>query len=184
MKRIGFLIILLTLSACSNLPPAIKDAPSLDIAYDQVKANPEPYKNRLIRWGGVVIDVQNEQQYSLAQILAYPLNSYGRPQLDKPAEGRFLIKSTEFLDPAIYSKDTELTVAGILTGIGERKVGNKSVQMPQVSVQVLHRWPKYDPSYYYGYPGYVYPGYGYGYYGPYPRYRPFGYYPYYWGPYW
>lgn len=181
MKRYGFLMVaLLSLNACTNLPPAIENAPAVDISYPQARSSGGRYKNQPVRWGGVVIDVQNEPQYSLVQVLAYPLSSDGRPKLDKVPEGRFLVKSGEFLDPAIYSKDTELTVAGILTGAEERKVGNKTVQMPEVSAQVIYRWPKYERSYY-GYPGY-------GYYGPYPRYR-FGYYPfypnYYWGwPYW
>ena len=50
----------------------------------------------------------------LCKYYLYPLNYYGRPQLNKPSEGRFVIKSTEFLDPAVYAKDKEITVAGTL----------------------------------------------------------------------
>jgi outer membrane lipoprotein len=177
-----YLILLcLFLSACTNLPPAIEDAPEVDISYNQARQNFANYKNAKVRWGGVIIDVENEQHFSLVQVLSYPLNSYGRPNLDEPNEGRFLIKSADFLDPAVYKKDTELTVAGTLSEEVERKVGNKPLRFPVIEANVVHLWPQYEPSNYYGYPGYGYGGFGYGYY---PYYGGFGYYPYYWGGRW
>ena len=171
-------ICILLLSACSNLPPAIENAPLYDISYSQAPRAIAQFKDAPVRWGGVVIDVENEQNYSLVQVLYYPLKSYGRPQLDKVNEGRFLIKSPQFLDPAVYTKDTEITVAGLLKGDVERKVGNKTLRLPLISSTVIYLWPAYVPGNYYGYGGY---GYGYPYYGY------FGY-PYYWGgyfgPYW
>jgi outer membrane lipoprotein len=171
MKRHLLSICILVLSACSNLPPAIEDPPLYDLSYSEATQNITHYKDAPVRWGGVVIDVENEQNFSLVQILYYPLNYYGRPQLDKTNKGRFLIKSAEFLDPAVYKKDTEITVAGILKGDIERLVGNKTLRVPLISPTVIHLWPAYVPGNYYGYGGF---GYGYPYY---------GYYPYYWGGY-
>jgi len=172
MKRHLLSICILLLSACSNLPRLIEDPPLFDISYRQATPNIAHYKDAPVRWGGVVIGVENEQNFSLVQVLYYPLNSYGRPRLDKPNEGRFLIKSPEFLDPAVYIKDTEITVAGTLKGDIERKVGNKTLRLPLISSTVIYLWPAYIPGSYYGYGGF---GYGYPYYGYY------GYYPYYWG---
>jgi outer membrane lipoprotein len=164
----------LLLSACSNLPPAIENPPLYDISYSQAIRNIAQFKDAPVRWGGVVIDVENEQNFSLVQVLYYPLNSYGRPRLDKANEGRFLIKSPQFLDPAVYTKDTEITVAGTLKGDVERKVGNKTLRLPLISSSIVYLWPAYVPGNYYGYGGfgYAYPWYGY-----------YGYYPYYWGGY-
>jgi outer membrane lipoprotein len=106
------------------------------------------------------------------QVLYYPLNYYGRPDLTKLNEGRFVIKSPEFLDPAIYTKKKEITVAGKLNGEIERTVGKKTIRVPLISSTVTHLWPEIDRNYYYGYGGYG--GFGYPYY--------YGY-PYYWGGY-
>ena len=177
MKR-HFLSICLLLSACSHLPPAIENPPLYDLSYSEATRNIAQYKDAPVRWGGVVIDVENEQNFSLVQVLYYPLNSYGRPRLDNPNEGRFLIKSPQFLDPAVYTKDTEITVAGTLKGDVERKVGNKTLRLPLISSKVIYQWPAYVPGNYYGYGPY---GFGYGY----PYYGYYGYYPYYWsGYYW
>lgn len=171
-----YLILLcLFVSACTNLPPAIEDAPEIDISYNQAHQNIANYKHAKVRWGGVIVDVENEQHFSLVQVLLYPLNSYGRPKLDKPNEGRFLIKSSDFRDPAVYEKDTELTVAGTLIEDVERKIGNKTLRLPVIAANVIHLWPKYEPQDDYGYPGYGFGGFGYGYY---PYYGGFGYYPY------
>ncbi len=174
------------LSACSNLPPAIEDPPLYDISYSQATQDIAHFKESPVRWGGVVIDVENEQNFSLVQVLYYPLNNYGRPRIDKPNKGRFLFKSAEFLDPTVYKKDTEITVAGTLKGDIQRSVGNKTLHLPLISATVIHLWPPYVPDNYYGYGGYGYGGYGYGYpYYGYYGYPYYGYrgYPYYWGRY-
>ena len=175
MKRYLLSICITLLSACSNLPPAIEDPPLYDISYSQAAQDIAHFKEAPVRWGGVIIDVENEQNFSLVQVLYYPLNNYGRPRLDKSNKGRFLFKSAEFLDPTVYKKDTEITVAGTLKGDLQRSVGNKTLRLPLISATVIHLWPPYVPVNYYGYGGYGY-GYGYPYYGYYG-------YPYYWGGY-
>ena len=173
MKRHLLSICILLLSACSNLPPAIENPPLYDISYSEATRDIARFKDAPVRWGGVVIDVENEQNFSLVQVLYYPLNSYGRPQLDKPNEGRFLIKSPEFLDPAVYKKDIEINAAGTLKGDIDRAVGNKSLRLPIIAAKVIHLWPAYEYGNYYGYGGYGGFGYGYPYYGfyGYPYYR-------------
>ncbi|MFZ2725577.1 MAG: Slp family lipoprotein [Methylococcaceae bacterium] len=164
----------LLLSACSSLPPAIEDAPKFDLSYSSAIQNLAQYKDVPVRWGGVIIDIENEQAFSLIQVLLYPLGSYGRPRLDLPNEGRFFIKSPDFLDPLVYKKDGEITVAGTLNGTIERTIGKKTLQLPLIASTVIHLWPKYDMNrYYYG-------GWGYGY-NPYYGYGGYGYNPYYWG---
>lgn len=183
MRRYSLLVCLL-LSACAGLPSAVRDVPVKDISYSQASQNLNSYKDTSVRWGGVIIDVENEQNFTLIQILSYPLNYYGRPQLNKSSEGRFVIKSTEFLDPAVYAKDKEITVAGTLQGDIERTIGKKTVRLPLLASRAIYLWPVYQASPYYGYGysgfgGYGFnPYFGYGYYGS----------PYYWGgwyrPYW
>ncbi|WP_024298699.1 Slp family lipoprotein [Methylomicrobium lacus] len=177
MKILLSLILLLPLTGCSTLPPAIEDPPAIDISYPQASADITRYQGSPVRWGGVIIDVQNEQAFTRLQVMAYPLNSYGRPIRDKPHQGRFYVDSSEFLDPAIYAKEQEITAAGVLNGDQELLVGKKPLRLPVIKATTLHLWPEYEPlPYYYEgyYPGYYrYYGYPYfwgGYYGIYPRY--------------
>lgn len=183
-----FLFICLLLTACSSVPPTIENPPAFDLSYGNAIQDLTRYKNLPVRWGGVVADVENEQNASLVQVLFYPLNSYGRPMLDEQPQGRFVIKSTQFLDPLVYAKNSEITVAGSLNGSIERTIGKKVVSLPLVVATTLYLWPDYNYNNYYGYGGYGYGGYGYGAF-PYGGYGGFGYYspfynygmPYYYG---
>ncbi len=169
MKRC-LLIICLLLNACSSLPPAITNPPLFDLSYMQAIEKIANYKNAPVRWGGIIVDVENEQNFTLVQVLYYPLDGRGRPMADQAAEGRFLIKSNDFLDPAVYAKDKQITVAGTLIGDLERTIGKKAMRLPLVLAATVHLWPVYAYNNYYD-------SFGYGY-NPY-----YGGYPYYWGNY-
>ncbi|MSP28312.1 MAG: Slp family lipoprotein [Methylococcales bacterium] len=163
MKAI-FLLLCLVLTACSSLPPAIENPPAFDLAYRYAAQDTARYKTMLVRWGGVIAEVDNEQNASLVQVLLYPLNSYGRPMVDEQPQGRFVIKSSQFLDPLVYSQNSEITVAGTLTGSINRTIGKKTMSLPLVLSNTLYLWPMITYSDYYGY-GYPYGGFGYGGYG-------------------
>ena len=124
------IIVMLFLTACSNLSPAIKNAPKMDLQFEQVQQNFGYYQGSPVRWGGTVIEVENNNDSSRIQILSYPLNYYGRPQIKKKHQGRFVIQSKEFLDPAVYKKDAEITVAGTLYGQIKQTVGKKILKLP------------------------------------------------------
>jgi outer membrane lipoprotein len=171
------LIAYFVLTGCSNLPPAIEDPPAFDLTYQQAITNIKQFKNAPVRWGGTIIEVENEPSFSAIQILSYPLGSYGRPDLDESHQGRFVIKSPEFLDPAVYTKNTAITVAGTLEGDTERTIDKKTLRLPLVTAKYIHLWQEQDYARYYG----GYGGFGYGGYGGFYPYGGFGYNPYYWG---
>jgi outer membrane lipoprotein len=160
VMRPYFLLLILLLVGCSSIPTNIENPPAYDLSYNYANQDPTRYKNMPVRWGGVIADLENEQNASLLQILTYPLNSYGRPQLDEQPQGRFVVKTTQFLDPLVYSKNSEITIAGTLTGSISRTIDKKTMTMPLVQLTTLYLWPMYDYMGYYNY----YDGY-YGYYG-------------------
>ena len=156
MKPYLFLSCLL-LGACTNMPQAMRDAPVVDIPYTEASQNIDSHKDVLVRWGGVIIDVENKENFSLVQALFYPLNYSAHPRVDKPNEGRFVIKSAEFLDPMIYVKGREITVVGTLDGDIERTIGKKVIRVPLLTSTDIYLWPKHYHNDYYSYShGYTY----------------------------
>ena len=131
--KLYLLLACLLLSACTGLPSAVENAPAMQLSYQQVSQDINNHKDTPVRWGGVIISVENQEQASLMQVVFHSLDYSGRPQLHKPGEGRFVVKSAEFLDPAIYAKDKEITVAGVITGDIERTVGKRIIQVPLLS---------------------------------------------------
>ena len=64
MKRHLCLLCLL-LSACAGLPANFGNAPTVQLSYQQVSSDIASYRESPVRWGGVIIDVDNEDQVSL-----------------------------------------------------------------------------------------------------------------------
>jgi outer membrane lipoprotein len=160
-SRLVLWIFSLFLVGCASMPPELQGvAESLDLA--QVSANPEGVKDRQVLWGGLILAVENEPDSTWIQVLAKPLDRIGRPQEDAEFIGRFLIKTSEFLDPAIYAHDQEITVVGRLEGTAERTIGKRKVKLPVVKAERWHLWPKREHKAYVYYP--------YWWYYPYPLY--------------
>ncbi len=166
------------LSACSSLPVALQKAPAVDVQLTDVIKNISSYRNMPVRWGGTVIEVENEDHLTNIQLLYFPLNDDGSLRLNATNQGRFVIQSPEFLDPALYVKGLEITVAGIVSAETERIIGKKSLRLPIITIQAIYLWPRDQQSGYSGCgyaPYYSYPYRGYGYsYGYYP-YHSYGY---------
>ncbi len=165
---------LLLVGACTSMPPEIRNFSAVDIPYQPVSQNTETYKDAPVRWGGTVIEVENETDFSLMQVLFYPLDRNGYPETKKLGEGRFAVEIDKFLDPAIYTKGVEVTVIGTVKGNIERTIGNKTIRIPLITAKAIHLWPRsyrednlyrYGP--YHGYYGYGHPFFYNGYYRPY-----------------
>ncbi|HRQ05781.1 MAG TPA: Slp family lipoprotein [Nitrosomonas halophila] len=142
MKFHSLLLCLILLSACISPSPNIRDIPAEPAPYTLISQATETYIDTQLRWGGTVIDVENEIDSSLMQVLFYPLDANGYPQTNEPSQGRFAIKTSKFLDPAIFVKDAEITVAGSVKGEIERLVGHKPVRMPLIEAEAVCLWPK------------------------------------------
>jgi outer membrane lipoprotein len=145
-----------------------------EIAFSEVLKAPEAFKGESIIWGGVIIETITRSDDTLMIVRQADLDFQKQPKdLDKSA-GRFIIRYRGFLDPAIYSKDREVTVVGTIAGKEERPVGEHRYMYPVIDILDLHLWEKrieapyyYDP--WYGDP-FLYP------WRPYPWYR----HPYWW----
>ena len=75
--RLHLLPICLFLSACAGLPSAVKDVPVTKLSYTEASSDPNSYKNTSVRWGGSIIDVDNEQDYTLIQVIVLSAGFHG-----------------------------------------------------------------------------------------------------------
>lgn len=129
--RSCLLLFCLFLGACAA-PIVNKDIGATEITYSQALQGLNSNEDVLVRWGGVIVEVENEKEFSILQVKFYPLNYLGRPQLDILSEGHFVIKGAEFPNPVVYAKNMEITVVGTLKGNIERTVDGEIVQVPLV----------------------------------------------------
>jgi len=142
------LVFLVTwLSSCTSYIPAeirgdIDTTPNVSQAHKQ----PGKFLSQQVRWGGKILSIENRQNTSRLTIVAFPLNSYGRPKKTDQSPGRFIAIIEQFLEPELYSKDREITVTGRLQKSEILKVGEFSYSHPVVQVDNHYLWAVEKPT--------------------------------------
>lgn len=173
MRRVLMVVLVaLVLGGCaSNVPREISTAPADSPQLQAVLPQVGPYLGRTVRWGGVIVGVENKAEETWVEVSARELDAFGRPRFADRSDGRFIARLGGFFDPSIYRADRELTVYGTLDGSVEGRIGERPYSYPVVRVLSFHLWPEYGPPMAVPYD----PWWG-------PYYDPFmsPYYPYYW----
>jgi len=140
MKKLGSLFLLLIVLAvfgCATTPPSIVDSRIVNVPYSEANS----HKNDVVRWGGLITDIENEENHSLIQVQFHPLDESGYPQLDQPSEGEFVIKTSKPLDSGIYVEYSEVTVVGILDGDISLPVDEKNESLPLIVSTDPEKYP-------------------------------------------
>lgn len=154
---------------CASVPEPVREAPLTSPDPAQVRANPGNYAGMTVRWGGVIVAVENEAKESVVQVVSRPLARSTRPQETDESWGRFIVRLKGFIDPVDYAPGREITVIGAVDGVEERNIGTYRYSYPLVRATSYYLWPLRPPPipdpYYYS-PFYN-PWYPYGLY-PYP----------------
>jgi len=166
-------ILFVLIVSCAPFSQQVMQEVKRDIAFSDVLKTPENFKGEGVIWGGVIIETIAKSNDTLMIVRQTDLDFQKRPtNLDQSA-GRFILSYRGFLDPALYSKDREVTVVGTIAGKEKRLIGEYPYSYPVIESHALHLWEKwedtpsyYDPWYFWNpYPYYYYP------WRPYPRYR-------------
>jgi len=135
-------LILSILNACSSsIPDTIKTPLPDRLTLQQVQNQPDAYKSKPVRWGGVIVDIQNMKKLSQLNIIAFPLTKSAKPDTTQPSPGRFIATSNDFLDPAIYTKDRHITVNGIISGSETIKIGDYPYPYIKIDIRQHYLWP-------------------------------------------
>ncbi len=117
-----------------------------------VQEDLDAYKGLTVIWGGIVLHTMNEANGTDLMILRTPLDATGFPHGRPEAEGRFIARSGQFLDPEVFRRGRRVTLAGEITGIEPRPLGNMTYDYPVLTILQVHLWPPYIV--YRPYPGY------------------------------
>ena len=178
MKRARLWVLLslgLMITGCATIPPVIRYPPAEDLQLAEVRENVDAYTGKPVRWGGSIVSVNNEKDGAWIEVVDHELNRYGVSQDLDRSSGRFLVRTAEFLDPAIYAPRRLITVAGTLAGSKQGTIGDYAYRFPVVKPITLYLWPREDvnasryPRYHVG----VYYGHGHfyrrGFYSPFDR---------------
>ena len=187
IKRLLILLTLIFLTGCAAVPVALEgDYFESQLIPSTVSAEPDTHLGKSVRWGGVIVEVVNSEQETWIEILALPLSEAAKPYGDRTGSlGRFIAKTTDFLDPEVYQKGLKLTVTGTISETIKGKVGQRDYVYATVDTRSHYLWPRINtyrrqyitPGYwFYGFHPYWrfgYPYFGYGVWSYHDHYRPY-----------
>jgi outer membrane lipoprotein len=187
----AMLIAAMGLGACATgtFPPEMLAGVNQTLTLGEIRRAPGAFLQQKVLLGGEIVQTRPRPGETEIEVLGRPLRSDDSPAPIDASDGRFLVVSKQFLDPAVYAQGRRLTVLGTYTGEEERPIGDQPYRYPVVAAEQVRLWPVEPPAYAYPYPYpyYPYPYYPYPYLGPPwwggaffgpPWSRPFG--PYWW----
>jgi outer membrane lipoprotein len=136
-----FLVLLFVLYGCSTTQDRSNHEESYEkVPFSEIIRAPKQYRGKVVRLGGVIIDVVNEEKGSTIEIVEQPLNWRGRPKVGDVPGGRFLVVSEKFLDKAIYQPKREVTVVGEIIDKKVGQIGEATYTYPVLSLRDIRLW--------------------------------------------
>ncbi len=149
MKRHAFIILLtFILTSCAPvLRYDLMKSGILDVPPSAIKDNPEVYRDRLFILGGIIVDTKVTEEGTLIEAIYVPVDSYGYLKGVGPSDGRYLALYEGFLDPLIFRKDREITLAGEFIENRRGRIGEMDYVYPLFRIKELYLWE--ERRYYY-----------------------------------
>ena len=165
MRALRFVPLLALLAGCATaFPDEVMRTVNTQITADVLRAAPDAFKGQRVIVGGEILATQPRPGDTEMELLTRRLQGDDSPERGDRSAGRVLLRTKEFLDPAVYAQGRRVSVIGEVGGAEDRKVGEVVYRYPVIVVERIRLWPR-DVA--------VAPGYGYGYGYGWPYYDPF-----------
>lgn len=110
------------------------------IPFSEILRSPEEHCGKVVRLGGVILNVANEERGTVLEILEKPLNWRGRPKPGDASGGRFMAVFGTFLDKAIYRPHRAVTIIGEIIGVETAPLGEMAYDYPLLSGRGITLW--------------------------------------------
>ena len=142
LLMVGIILLLLVMfNGCSSTQkrPDRKEGYE-KIPFSEILRSPEQYRGRVVKLGGVILDVENREEGSTLEILEKPLSWQGRPKPGDDSGGRFMAVFDTFLDKEIYRPDRPITIVGEIVGAKTAPIGEIEYDYPLLSGREIRLW--------------------------------------------
>lgn len=140
------------LAACS--PPfsrELLDGVDRGASYAEVQKDPDRFRGKTLLLGGMIVETRNLKDGTRIEILQRPLDRESRPLPTDASVGRFLLFTTEFLDPAVYRGGRSISAIAEVRGSETLPLGETTYRYPALTARDLHLWaPSTGPRFSFG----------------------------------
>ncbi|HEV8458005.1 MAG TPA: Slp family lipoprotein, partial [Methylomirabilota bacterium] len=143
MRIPAYFALSLILGGCvSAFPEQALRSVNRALSVAELRADPKTYVGQRMILGGEVLATRPRVGETEIEVLSRILRGDNSPERSDQSEGRFLVKTTQFLDPAVYAPGRRLTVIGMVTGEEERMIGELPYRYPMISAERIQLWPR------------------------------------------
>jgi outer membrane lipoprotein len=161
MKRLRFLILaFVMLSSCAPvLNNELMSRGIFDMRASVITEDPDMYRGKIFIMGGKIVNTTATEAGSMIEAVYVPVDAMGFLK-DVRAGSRFLVlypKDKGFLDPMIYSKNREITLAGEFLEARPGKIDEMEYTYPLFEIKELYLWEERSEYYFIMAPPYPYP---------------------------
>jgi outer membrane lipoprotein len=139
---LGIFLVMLVVGCATGISQQSRSKVTYMGTFSELQKTPDAYVSEVVMLGGKILEIKVSSTSSELTVLQLALGRSGRPANLDQSEGRFLVRSEQFLDPATYQKGMLLTVVGILKGRRIRAIGSLDYVYPIVEAIEIKLWPK------------------------------------------
>lgn len=122
-------------------------------SFAELQARPRRYQNEVVLAGGKIIDTLVGSDATEIIVLQLPLNRRAQPMDKDQSQGRFIVRSSQFIDPAVYAKGSLVTVVGRVIPAQARPIGQMDYLYPVLDLVEIRKWTPGDfqsPRFHFG----------------------------------
>lgn len=109
-------------------------------SFKKLQQAPAEQLGATVIFGGKIIAMETMDDQTELLVLQFALDASDRPEDSGDSDGRFIIRSRDFLDPALYPKGTLITVVGQVAGSEERLIGKMAYRYPVIAPLEMKKW--------------------------------------------
>ncbi|MFW7523011.1 Slp family lipoprotein [Vibrio ostreicida] len=129
----------LLLSACTTLPDNLVSSDP-HLLTDYTRWDPDASGGQDLRLGGVIASVTNLETVTRIEVVNLPINSDGKPDINREPSGRFVGYIDGFIDPVSATQGRLVTFLGNNHGVEHAKVGEYDYRFPVMDIKSYHLW--------------------------------------------
>lgn len=110
------------------------------VPFAVLRQEPEQFTGRLMLLGGSIVAVRNTRQGGELEVVELSTEDDGEIRDNATSGGRFLARSADFLDPAIFRTGMQVSLVGEVAGKAVRPLGEMDYAYPVLAIREIHLW--------------------------------------------
>lgn len=110
------------------------------ISFTELRQDPDRYIGRHLLLAGGIAGVRNTNEGGELELVQFAADEYGKITDTTNSGGRFIARSSAFLDPAVYRTGLLVTLVGEVLGRKNMLLGDVAYTYPVLVIRESHLW--------------------------------------------